>query len=261
MPECPFSHVHIDTVGSLPPHRYTHLLTCFDQMTRWSEAIPVSYTIYESYAWAFIGQWVTWSGVPSNLTSNKGLQFCSSLWHDIADALRVTLHQTTACHPQSNGMVECMHCLLMSALHSRLTYKCWADKLPLVLLGIRTTHKLDLNCSHSDLVLRHFPSLWANCCLVTLCMFQGLSAPSSTHHVTPLLLPGLDTCLHTFVCDDSSHGPHQPSCCGPFKILSCSSNTIELLVWGQPSFVSIDHCKPSFLSDSFHSDSSVVTCS
>lgn len=160
-------------------------------------------------------------GVPSDLTSDRGPQFYSSLWCTISAPLGMTLHQTTARYnsppnPQG-GIVKHMHHTLKSALQARFSSECWVDKLSWVLLGIQTAPKLDLDCSPSDLVLCHSPQLLGDLlqrdpppCLSRI-VHTSIHSPHD-----PCLLPRLDTCLHAFICDDSSCGPLQP----PTKALS-----------------------------------------
>ena len=45
--------------------------------------------------------------------------------------------QTTAYHPEGNGLVEGFHCRLMDALHACCTGSSWADNLPWVMLGLQ----------------------------------------------------------------------------------------------------------------------------
>ncbi|GBO01001.1 hypothetical protein AVEN_259168-1 [Araneus ventricosus] len=58
--------------------------------------------------------------------------------------------QDTAYNPQCNGMVECLHRPLKQALTCHQAD--WLDALPLVLLGIRTALREDLNASAAELV-------------------------------------------------------------------------------------------------------------
>ena len=91
-------------------------------------------------------------GVPAELTSDRGSQFTSELWATLSQLNGTRLHRTTAYHPQSNGIVERFYRHLKSALMARLTGADWIDKLPWVLLGIRTVPKEDLGCSSPEMV-------------------------------------------------------------------------------------------------------------
>ena len=60
--------------------------------------------------------------------------------------------RTTSYHPQANGLVERFHRQLKGALKAQALKHSWAESLPLVLLGIRTAVKEDLQCSVAELV-------------------------------------------------------------------------------------------------------------
>ena len=92
---------------------------------------------------AFLFHWVSRFGLPSNISSDRGVQFTSQLSTALAELLGAKLHHTTAYHPQANGLVERFHRHLKEALRARLTDANWIDVLPWVLLGIRMAPKAD----------------------------------------------------------------------------------------------------------------------
>jgi transposase InsO family protein len=102
-----FSHVHIDIVGPLPtsPEGFSHLLTAVDRSTRWAEALPLAATTAAACADAFIAGWIARFGVPTHVTSDRGVQFTSAFWAAIMSRLGISHKLTTAFHPQSNGAV------------------------------------------------------------------------------------------------------------------------------------------------------------
>ena len=77
-----FTHVHIDLVGPLlVSEGCTHLLTVIYCFTRWPEAIPLRSTDTISIAHAFAQFWIAGHGIPADITSDRGVQFTSRLWH------------------------------------------------------------------------------------------------------------------------------------------------------------------------------------
>ncbi|XP_042242139.1 uncharacterized protein LOC121879556, partial [Homarus americanus] len=100
----------------------------------WTEAIPMSNVTAESAVRAFLSGWVSRFGPPMNVITDRGAQ-----------------HRTTAYHPQSNGMVERFHRQLKDAIKAQHDPYSWTDALPLVLLGIHSSHKEDMDCSPADL--------------------------------------------------------------------------------------------------------------
>ena len=110
MPSRRFSHIHVDLVGPLPASKgFTHLFTIMDRTSRWPEAIPLNTTTTVDCANALFQGWVSRYGVPAVITSDRGAQFTSSLWAALCSLLNIQHNQTTAYHPQSNGMVERFH--------------------------------------------------------------------------------------------------------------------------------------------------------
>ena len=143
----------MDLVGPLPPSDgFTHLLTIVDSFSRWPEAVPLNNISTVACARALIYHWISRFGIPMDMSSDRESQFTSQLWSSVAKLLGITLHHTTAYHPQANGLVERFHRHLKTSLRARLTGPQWAQVLPWVLLGIRTAPKEDLGCSSAELV-------------------------------------------------------------------------------------------------------------
>jgi hypothetical protein len=149
-----FSHLHIDLVGPLPTSRdgYTHPFTVIDRSTRWAEAIPLRSTSAASCADALVSGWVSRFGVPEQVTSDQGRQFCSSVWDALSRQLGMKMRFTTAYHPQSNGLVERFHRRLKEALRAQLAGTDWPQHLPWVLLGLRAAPREDSGISAAELV-------------------------------------------------------------------------------------------------------------
>ena len=141
----------MDFVGPLSPEGYTYLLTCMDRFTRWPEAITLTNITTEAVAQAFLSGWISHFGVPNTLTSDHGSQFKSGLLSQPMALLGIHRTRTTAYHPRANGLVEIFHRQLKAALmaHSSNT---WLLDLPLELLGIRSSLKVNLKCSTAELV-------------------------------------------------------------------------------------------------------------
>ncbi len=91
--------------------------------------------------------------MPAHLTSDRGVQFTSAVWQDLCQSLGMAHHQTSAYHPQANGLVERFHRQLKDALRPRLCGLDWAEHLLWVLLGLRAAPKEDSAVSSAELVL------------------------------------------------------------------------------------------------------------
>jgi hypothetical protein len=90
--------------------------------------------------------------VPVVITSDRGSQFTSALWDSLCNILGIRHVQTTAYHPQSNGLVERFHRRLKGALRARLAGPTWTAHLPWVLLGLRAAPREEDNISPAQAV-------------------------------------------------------------------------------------------------------------
>lgn len=260
-PERRFDHVHVDLVGPLPASRgYTYLFTMVDRFTRWPEVVPLTDISTTSCARALVGGWVSRFGLPLDITSDRGTQFTSKLWAEMAELLGTKLHHTTAYHPQANGMVERFHRTLKAALMTRLTNSTWIDELPWVLLGLRTAPKEDLHASSAELVYGATLTLPGE--------FMGSRGNTPTHQdhllhmrktmqqlspVAPVwhgnrptrLDQKLKTAKFVFVRRDSLRHPLQPPYDGPFEVITRADKFFTILRGTSKDSVSIDRLKPA----------------
>jgi Integrase zinc binding domain/Integrase core domain len=82
VPTVRFTHVHVDLVWPLPPSAegYQYIFTAIDRSTRWAEAYPLKAVTTADFVAALVSGWVARFGVPACITSDRGVQFVSSLW-------------------------------------------------------------------------------------------------------------------------------------------------------------------------------------
>ena len=263
-PDARFNVVHIDLVGPLPPSQgHTYLLTCIDRFTRWPEAIPLTTITAEAVAQAFLTGWIARFGIPSIIVTDRGRQFESKLWEALTTLLGVKRARTTAYHPQSNGMVERLHCQLKAALKAQPNPSTWMDVLPLVLLGIRTAVKEDMSASTAEMVygttLRLPGEFVAPSPTPPLAdssdFVQQLKARMQLLHPplprptqrTSKLSKALSTVTHVFIRHDAVRKPLQPPYDGPYPVLRRTDKFFTVDIHGRKDTVSIDRLKPAHL--------------
>ena len=255
-----FTHVHVDLVGPLPMSEgHTHLLTVIDRFTRWPEAIPLRSTDTSSIARAFALSWIARHGIPADITSDRGVQFTSRLWHAMSELLGSKLHPTTAYHPQANGLVERFHRSLKAALMARLTSTNWMDELPWVLLGLRATPKDDIGTSVAEMLYgtpltvpgalithEHEPDPSRQ--LERLREIAGhlVPAPDAWHGSRNSTVPAsLQAAEFVFIRRDTPHRPLQPPYTGPYKVLEKKPKFFKIQCGTRTETVSIDRLKPA----------------
>jgi cleavage and polyadenylation specificity factor subunit 1 len=154
VPLCRFSHVHVDLVGPLPvsSEGFVYLLTVIDRSTRWAEAVPLKSATAGDCADGLISGWMSRFGVPSMLTSDRGVQFSSALWAALMKKLGIKHKLCSAFHPQRNGLIERFHGRLKEALKARAAAADWPSHIPWVLFGLRAALRDESGVSAAELL-------------------------------------------------------------------------------------------------------------
>ncbi|OBQ31888.1 MAG: hypothetical protein AN484_28510, partial [Aphanizomenon flos-aquae WA102] len=153
VPRRRFSHIHVDLVGPLTPSNGNmYIFTIIDRTSRWMEAIPMATNAPANGVQVLLTAWVSLVGVPTIIASDRSAQFTSALWAAVCLNLDIKHQQTTAYHPEANGMVEWLHRRLKDALRARGAAATWAADLPWVLIGLRAQPREDNNLSPAEQV-------------------------------------------------------------------------------------------------------------
>jgi len=254
-----FAHLHVDLVGPLPRSSgFSYLFTMVDRTTRWPEVVPLASTTAADCAAALLQGWIQRFGVPGIITSDRGPQFTSSLWAALCSLLSIKHTQTTAYHPQSNGLVERFHRRMKDALRARAAGADWFVHLPWVMMGIRTAWREGSDFSPSEAVFGsqlvlpgQFLSTPEPPSPTFLQDFQGVLAGRSplptAHHTTPspeTLPEELLLTRFVLVRRDAVQPPLSPLYDGPFLVLERSLHFFKVQFGSRTEIISTHRLKP-----------------
>jgi hypothetical protein len=258
-------HVHLDIIGPLPSaNNFQYCLTAVDRFSRWPEVYPLERITAEDVADVFIRGWISRFGCPERITTDQGRQFESKLFHALSAFIGAHRSRSSPYHPQANGMVERLHRQLKAALMCH-PGSSWYDALPLILLGIRSAFKEDIQASSAEILYGEPLRLpgefvqpdpgFEHPLDITLFVDRlrqitaRLRPVPASRHATPgtFIFKELATCTHVFLRDDTVRGSLRPPYTGPFRVLSRDSKNFTLRIKNNNVIVSIDRIKPAFV--------------
>ncbi|BHF59223.1 hypothetical protein SprV_0100218000 [Sparganum proliferum] len=172
---------------------------------------------------------------------------------------RCTRIRTTAYHPAANRMVERFHRQLKASLRAADDPENWTDHLPLVLLGIRSSLKSDLDCSAAELVFGAADRLPGQ--MISPTPRVAVEDPANLLHrlrqflqtLSPVpprpsvsesyLEKDLATCSHVYLRCDRVRRPLEPPYGGPFRVISRGTKNLCIQCGTREEDVSVDRLK------------------
>ncbi|GFX08952.1 uncharacterized protein K02A2.6 [Trichonephila clavipes] len=219
-----FRYIHIDIIGPLPLAKsYRYCLTATDHFSRWVEAWSMESITAEDVKQTLFADWISRFGSPQKITTDQGRQFESQLLKHLGMFTAFKRSRTTSYHPCSNGMIERVHRQLKASLMYH-TDSAWFEALPVVLLGIHSVFKEDLQSSSTELVYGEPLRLPGEFISPLPAEMQSISAsdfadrlrthisrlrpvPASCHaRGTPFVFKDMETCSYAMLRDDSIRG-------------------------------------------------------
>lgn len=253
---------------------FRYLLTCIDRFTRWPEAIPLTDISAESITSSFCSGWIARFGIPEEIVTDQGRQFESRLFNDLLKTLGIKRSRTTPYNPAANGLIERWHRTLKASLKCN-DQRNWVKSLPIVLLGLRSVFKPDLQATVSEMVYGKSLRLPGEFLIQSQSKpnpvsssftleFQNLMCQlrpvETSHHSNnqPFIFNQLRDCTHVFVRVDAVKASLQAPYDGPFKVVSRAVDlkTFEILIKNQKRIINVNRLKPAFVEFSFDSQQS-----
>lgn len=140
----PFDRIGVDVI-QFPCSRAgnQYAVVFVDYLTKWPEVYAVPDQTAATIANLLVSEIVSRHGVPAEILSDRGRAFLSSLLKEVQQLLGFHKTNTTAYHPQTNGLVERFNRTLTSMLAKRVEKggKDWDQKLPFVLFAYRASQQ------------------------------------------------------------------------------------------------------------------------
>uniref|UniRef100_A0A1X7UR29 Integrase catalytic domain-containing protein n=1 Tax=Amphimedon queenslandica TaxID=400682 RepID=A0A1X7UR29_AMPQE len=139
----PFYRVGVDIMElPLTIHGNKYVIVFVDYLTKWVEAFPAADQTSETIATLLVNEIICRHGVPDQLLSDRGTNLLSGLMKDVYALTGIEKINTTASHPQTDGLVENMNRTLraMIAKYSSLHGDNWDEYLPKLLFAYRTKY-------------------------------------------------------------------------------------------------------------------------
>ena len=132
-----------------------------DYLTKWPEVFATSDQSAITIASLLVEHIVPRHGVPTELLSDRGRAFLSKLMTEVYKLLGIHKSNTTAYHPQTDGLVERFNRTLidMLAKTSNQNGTDWDDRLPYVLFAYRSCVQLSTRESPFFLLYGRDPRL------------------------------------------------------------------------------------------------------
>ena len=138
----PFDRVGVDIL-QLPKSRLgnQYAIVFVDYLTKWPEVYPASDQSSLTVAELFVREFIPRHGVPRELLSDRGTSFLSKIMMEVYKLLGTHKVNTTAYHPQGDGLVECMNRSLLNMLSksAESNGSDWDERLPFVLFAYRAS--------------------------------------------------------------------------------------------------------------------------
>ena len=143
----PMDRVATDITGPFPVSEkgFKYILVIQDHFSKWVEAYPIKDQSAGTVAHVLVFEFFSRFGLPIELHSDQGSNFCSELFREVCKALDIHKTRTSPYHPSGNGMVEVFNKTLLNMISAYVNdnQKDWDIYLPLLTSAYRS-------CAHDS---------------------------------------------------------------------------------------------------------------
>ena len=164
----PFDRVGVDVV-QFPKSRSgnKYAVVFVDYLTKWPEVFPTADQTALTIAQLFVTKIISRHGVPGELLSDRGAAFLSHLMQNVCELMDTKKVNTTAYHPQTDGLVERFNRTLIEMLSKKVekSGRDWDEHLPYVLFAYRASLQESTQESPFFLLYGRDPLLPSELCL------------------------------------------------------------------------------------------------
>ena len=159
----PFDRIDIDVIKFPKSNKGNkYAVVVMDYLTKWPEVFPTRDQTSITITRLLVEHIVSRHGVPGELLSDRGAAFLSKLMEEVYSLLGVRKTNTTAYHPQTDGLVERFNRTLTNMLAKKVKRKNgrdWDVQLPYVLFAYCTSPHESTGESPFFLMYRRDPVL------------------------------------------------------------------------------------------------------
>ncbi|MCP4115569.1 MAG: transposase family protein, partial [Desulfobacteraceae bacterium] len=122
------------------PTGYKYLIVFNEYLTKWVEAFPLRNITASTVAQVFVESIICRYGCPRQILTDRGSNFLSNLMAEVYAICRIHKLNTTAYHPQTDGLTENFNATLVKTLANYgATTSTWPQLVPFALFAYRTS--------------------------------------------------------------------------------------------------------------------------
>jgi transposase InsO family protein len=158
----PWDTIGMDLVGPITTsnngNRYILVIT--DYFTKWAEAFPLAEHSAEAIAKILVEEVMRRYSPPRRIITDRGKEFLSEIMFEVLDLLGIDKLNTTAYHPQTDGLVERFNRTLigMISMYTSSSQTDWDTYIPYVLFAYNSSKHASTGFSPFFLMFARHPN-------------------------------------------------------------------------------------------------------